>query len=167
MKKFFKTSIALSLFLITLSLIACGNNNMQYGTVTRTPDLTGGANLSYCYDEKTHTAWFGGENETVAYYNEDLSVNRTAGNRVGVTITAPKDVNNFEGFKLTIYDNKVYEGLNSSGIPNAFDGENYMYIYPLVSESQKSVTIKIKWNNEMDEQTYMVKIKDGTTFANA
>lgn len=168
MKRFFKTGIALSLFLITLTLVACGNNNnMKYGTVTRTPDLTGGADLSYSYDENTHTAWVGGENETIAYYAEDLSINRTAGNRVGVTITAPDDVTSFEGFKLTIYDDKVYEGLDESGKPTAFDGDNFMYIYPLVSSTQKSVSIKIKWNKDMEEQTYMVKIKDGTNFANA
>ena len=35
-------------------------------------------------------------------------------------------------------------------IATAFDGDNYRYIYPLVSESQKEVSIKIKWNNNCE-----------------
>jgi hypothetical protein len=169
LKKFLKCGIAFSLALLSLMLVACGcSKNMEpYATVTRTPDNTGGSNLSFSYNTDTHTAWFGGEGETIDYYAENLSIGRSAGNRVGITITAPEEITTFDGFKLTIYDDKVYEGLNDNGKPTAFDGENYMYIYPLVSAEQKEVSIKIKWNNDTAEQEYFVKVKDGTSFANA
>lgn len=167
MNKVLKGSLAFGLGLLSLTLAACGcsKDTTAYASVTRTPDNTGGTELSFEYDNDTHTAWFGGDGETIAYYEADFGIGRTAGCRVGVTITAPEEIEDYEGFKLTIYDDQVYEGLNNSGIPNAFDGENYMYIYPLVSEEQKSVSIKIKWNDDMDEQEYMVKVKDGTLFA--
>lgn len=167
MNKFAKSSIALCLGLISVTLAGCGcaKDTTPYATVSRTPDNTGGTELTFSYDKDTHTAWFGGEGEVVAYYPENATIGRSAGCRVGVTITAPEEIEDYEGFKLTIYDDKVYEGLGEDGIPTAFDGENFMYIYPLVSETQKSVSIKIKWNNDIDEQEYMVKIAEGTSFA--
>lgn len=169
MKKFIKSGLAFSLALLSIVLVACGCNKdtTAYATITRTPDNTGGIDVSFSYDSENHIALFGGEGETIAYYTEDTAIGRVAGNRVGITITAPEEITSYDGFKLTIYEDKVYEGLNDKGLPKAFDGENYMYIYPLVSEEQKEVDIKIKWNNEVDEQTYTVKVKDGTTFATA
>lgn len=169
MKKLFKCGIAFSLALLSLTLVACGcsKDMVAYANITRTPDATGGANVSFNYDVDTHTAWFGGNGETIEYYAENTAIGRSAGNRVGITITAPEEIESYEGFKLTIYEDKVYEGLTDAGIPTAFDGENFMYIYPLVSETQKEVSIKIKWNNDVEEQTYMVKVKDGTSFATA
>ena len=130
MKRFFKCGIAFSLALLSLMLVACGcSKNMEpYATVTRTPDNTGGANLSFSYNTDTHTAWFGGEGETIDYYAENVGIGRSAGNRVGITITAPEEITTFDGFKLTIYEDKVYEGLNDNGKPTAFDGENYCEI---------------------------------------
>ncbi len=167
MKRFRNISMALCLAIISLTLVACGKNAVAYGTITRTPDLTGGSGLSYSYNETTHIASFGGASETVAYYPEDLSIGRSAGNRVGITITAPSEITSYEGFKLTIYEDTVYEGLNTNGIPNAFDGDNYMYIYPLVSDTQREVSIKIQWNSDVEEQMYKVVILEDTTFATA
>lgn len=170
MKRFLKTSILISMIALTLFLVACGCSkeiSIPYGTVTRTPDLTGGANLTYSYDEKTHTAWFGKEGETIAYYSEDKDKGRSAGNRVGIKITAPTEVETYEGFKLTIYDKVTYEGLDENGKPKAFDGDNFVYIYPKVAADQMSVTITIKWNKDVEEQTYYVRIIDKTNFANA
>lgn len=168
MNKYFKSGLTFSLALLSIALVACGcNKDTMYASITRTPDNTGGSALSFSYDEDSRTAWFGGDGETVEYYSEDVAIGRVAGNRVGITITAPDDIKDFDGFKLTIYDDKIYEGLDENEKPKAFDGDNYMYIYPLVSETQKSVSIKIKWNKNTSEQEYMVKIKDGTNFAKA
>ena len=169
MNRILKSGLSLGLGMLSFVLAACGHkaDAAAYGSVTRTPDNTGGTEVSFYYDEEHHTAWFGGDGETIAYYPENAGIGRSAGCRVGVTITAPEEITDYDGFKLTIYDDQVYEGLDAEGKPNAFDGDNFMYIYPLVSESQKSVSIKIKWNNDTDEQEYIVKIVDGTTFATA
>ena len=169
MNKVLKSSIAMALGILSFGLAACGcaKDSVSYASISRTPDNTGGTELTFSYDEDSHTAWFGGEGETIAYYPENAGIGRSAGNRVGITVTAPEEITEYEGFKLTIYDDQVYEGLTPEGKPTAFDGDNYMYIYPLVSESQKEVSIKIKWNNNCEEQEYMVKVVDGTTFATA
>ena len=169
MNKVLKGSLALGLSILSMTLAACGcsKDTVAYANVTRTPDNTGGSEITFSYDEDTHTAWFGGEGETIAYYPENAGIGRSAGCRVGITITAPEEITYYDGFKLTIYEDQVYEGLDTFGKPNAFDGDNYMYIYPLVSDTQKEVSIKIKWNNDTAEQTYMIKVVDGTNFATA
>ena len=80
MKKFLKCGIAFSLALLSLMLVACGcSKNMEpYATVTRTPDNTGGSNLSFSYNTDTHTAWFGGEELRLTTYNSFAASMRTA-----------------------------------------------------------------------------------------
>ena len=116
MKKFIKIATTLCLVIClfaggALVLSGCGNNerDLNYGTVTRDPSQIGGASLSFVYDEKTHTATFGGEGQQVEYYEIDESVGRNeAGNRVGIKITAPEEVKDLT--KSTITNNgKTYE----------------------------------------------------------
>lgn len=166
MKKFFKiaTTLCLAVALFfggAMVLSACNNNNeteLSYGTVSRDPSQVGGADVSFVYDSSTHTATFGGEGQQINYYSADVNLGRTEGNRVGIQITAPESVKDLSKATLT-YNGTTYE--NGSFL----DGDNYVWVYPLVNENLKTQTIKIRWQEKTKEQVYTVKIADGTTFA--
>ncbi len=167
MKKFFKiaTTLCLAFCLFVggaLVLNGCNKETeLNYGTVTRDPSQTGGASLTFVYDKDTHTAIFGGEGQQVAYYDIDTTVGRNeAGNRVGIQITAPEEVTDLSKSTLT-YNGTTYE--NGSFL----DGDNYVWFYPLFTENIRTRTVKIRWQPNTKEQTYTVKLADGTTFASA
>jgi len=168
MKKFLKiaTTLCLTLCLFIggmLVLSGCNNNKeteLSYGTVTRDPSNVGGATLSFVYDSATHTATFGGVGQQVAYYSADASLGREEGNRVGIQITAPESVKDFSKATITM-NGKTHE--NGSFL----DGENFVWVYPNLSENKRSETIKIRWQENTKEQVYTVRVADGTTFAPA
>lgn len=164
MKKFFKIAscfcLALCLFVGGSLLLSACNNKMDlaYGTVTRDPSQVGGATLSFVYDEKTHTATFGGAGQQVAYYLEDTALGREEGNRVGIQITAPEAVKDFSKAKITMGNNTYENG-------SFLDGDNYVWCFPKFTETKRIETIKITWTEDSKEQTYTVKLADGTTLA--
>ncbi len=164
MKKFLKIAVSLCLIAClivgsSLLLSACGDKETElaYGTVVRDDAKTGGETLSFIYDSETHTATFGGEGEEILFYEADIDASRTAGNRVGVKITAPSGVTDFSTAKL-VAGGKCYE--NGSFLT----GNSFDYVAD-VSESKKEDEIKIRWQDGSKEQIYKIKIAGGTTFA--
>ena len=84
-----KNSVAmLSLILIFIIFASACAREYSYGMIERDNSLTGG-DLSFIYDENTHTAIFGGEGEIIAFYEEDRLAGLPKGNRIGFKIYAP------------------------------------------------------------------------------
>ena len=148
--------------LMTLILTGCGDKSLDYVTVTRDNFNTGG-NLSFEYDALSHTAYFGGEGEVVEW--QEASIVRgfdRAGNRVGVKLVAPSFVSDFSSGSAIVGDEKLeggefYQSVDGKTSPTA-------QFYPLVSEESRVVTIKIIWQEGVQEQVYTIVIREGTTF---
>lgn len=140
---------------------ACGEQKLEISsaTLSRDPAKTGGANLSFYYNEQTKVATFGGQGEVIEYYSEDETLGRTGGCRVGVKIEAPKDLKDFSGATLSfngrLYDNtQMFES----------DTKN-IYIYPIVSQDNTKNVVEIIWNANAKPQTYIIEIAQGTNFS--
>lgn len=145
-----------------LLLSGCGDKNVEYANVYRDKYSTGG-DITFSYDKITHTAYFGGENEVVQFYDANIAKGwDEAGNRVGVKLVSPCKITNPLSAKAQIGD-KVYE-----------NGSFYSYIngkvtdevefFPLVSEEKREVILKIVWQDGVTEQTYKIIVKEGSVF---
>lgn len=156
MKKFLKSVSAALVLVLSLTVLVACEKTVPYATVTRDPSNIGGEELTFSYDEDKRVATFGGAGQTVAYYEEDLSLGRAAGNRVGLQITAPKEIDNFDGIKLKVGD-KEHTG-------DFLDGDNFFWYYPLVSADKMEIKFDLKWNKEVKSQSYKVVIVAGTLF---
>lgn len=154
--------IALGLF-VSLLMTGCGKT-LTYGILERDSALTGG-NLSFVYDENTHTATFGGEGEVVAYYTAEPELGRSAGNRIGVKIYAPSEVSDYSKAKLN-FEGSEYVG--GSFMTMVYDQvQNYFVLTPIVSENHRELKVYVTWLQDSEQQTYTIKIADGTKFASA
>jgi len=120
------------------------------GTIDWDPGQTGG---DVTIDVDGHTATFSGE---IAYYEADESLGRTAGNRVGVKITAPAGMTNVRDTATLTIGETVYEPED-----NWMDGDNYFYYYPLVTAADQSFTVIVRWDEDTEE-TYTIVIADAT-----
>ncbi len=154
--------LTLALCLCVL-LSGCGKT-LTYGILERDSALTGG-NLSFVYDENTHTATFGGEGEVVAYYPAELELGRSAGNRIGVKIYAPSEITDYSKAKLN-FEGSEYVG--GSFMTMVYDQvQNYFVLTPIVSENHRELKVYVTWLQDSEQQTYTIKIADGTKFASA
>ncbi len=148
------------LFAVMLPVAGCGKDE-PYGKVERDSALTGG-NLSFVWDENTHTATFGKEGETIAFYPKDEAAGREKGNRIGFKIFAPCSINDFSKSKL---DFQGTQYTNGSFMETVYDQQmNYFVLTPLVSEQTKKFTVVVKWTPESNEQNYIIKIADKVKF---
>ena len=98
-----KNLIVLMLVLIfpMICFSGCNEKRFDYQLLQRDSYNTGG-NLSFVYDSQSHTAHFGGEDEFVQFYDEDIAKGWTEkGCRIGVMLTIPKGLNDFKsGYAL-------------------------------------------------------------------
>ncbi len=158
-----KNSVAmLSLILIFIIFASACAREYSYGRIERDNSLTGG-DLSFIYDENTHTAIFGGEGEIIAFYEEDRLAGLPKGNRIGFKIYAPCDVQDFSKAKMT-FQGKEY--LAGSFMQTVYDQTmNYFVLTPVVSKDNSSFDVKVVWNQNAKEQVYHIKIAQGTVFA--
>ena len=143
---------------IGLVLSGCGEKTFAYSRIYRDDYLTGG-DLNFKYDERTHTAYFGGENQVVQYYEPDIAKGwKDAGCRIGIKIYLPSDVEDYQSGQVEINGNK----LENDKIVNEEGG--YLQLFPLVSENEQDFQIKIIWQDGTQEQNYYVYIEKGTIF---
>ena len=124
------------------------------GTIGRDPGNTGDVLGGTPLEEEIvgDTITFLGE---VAWYPEDEALGRTAGNRVGVQITAPAGFDTADT-TFTINDSEPYTW------DEVNDGDNYVWIYPLVTEAGQSWEIVVTWV-EGAEQTFTVVVDEDST----
>ena len=154
--------LTLALCLCVL-LSGCGKT-LSYGKLERDSALTGGK-LSFVYDENTHTATFGGKGEVVIYYPAEPELEKSAGNRIGVKIYAPSEVTDYSKAKLN-FEGSEYVG--GSFMTMVYDQvQNYFVLTPIVSENHRELKVYVTWLQDSEQQTYTIKIADGTKFASA
>ena len=138
----------------------CGKE-YSYGKVERDSALTGG-NLTFVYDEATHTATFGGEGEAIAYYSAQAGLGQVAGNRIGFKIYAPCEVTDYSKAKLNFQGEEITGG----GFMQTVYGQvmNYFVLTPVVSENNRQLEVKVTWTQDAEAQVYTIKVADGTKF---
>jgi len=90
----------------------------------------------------------------IAWYPADEDLGRTAGNRVGVEINAP------EGFDTSTTTFTVFG--NTYDWDDVNDGDNYVWIYPKVTEVPQSWNIVVDWD-ETNTQLFVVRVLSGST----
>jgi VCBS repeat-containing protein len=123
------------------------------GTIERDPgntgDVVGGTPLVVNVVDDTVT--FSGE---IAWYPADEDLGRTAGNRVGVEINAP------EGYDTSTTTFTVFGSTYTWDDVN--DGDNFVWIYPKVTEVPQSWDIVVTWQPGVT-QTFTVEVLEGST----
>ena len=149
-------------FILILPIIFCTgcNNSLPLAKVSRDSELTGG-NLSFSVIE--NKIYFGGEGEFVQFYEANIAKGwEVSGNRVGIVLTAPAGVNEFDTGTLTMQGKTISSGVFYSTVNGEKIGK--VALYPLVSSDEREVEIKITWQDGTAEQSYKVIINDKTNF---
>lgn len=158
--------LLLTIFMVLpmLFLIGCGDKSLEYSLIQRDDQNIGG-NLTFDYDSVTHVATFGGEGETVEYYNEDIARGfNKAGNRVGIKLSAPSSIKDYNTGSALVGEEKIVGGIFYRQVNNEKVSE--AVFYPLVDENNRKIELKITWEDGTAEQTYIILIRKGTKFAN-
>lgn len=157
-----KLGLVSLLFLPMLFCSGCGKTTYDYVALERDAERTGGS-VSFSYNPDTHIAIFGGEGEEIQYYQMDIAKGwLESGCRVGVMLSAPADIQEFDTGILTLdgtmfNGGKFYQTIHGQKTGNVI-------LYPLVSAEKMSIEIKVIWQDGAEEQTYQIQIAPGTTF---
>ena len=154
-----KKFLCLLLIFSTLFLSGCFAKEISSAEIMRDEAKVGGS-LSFVYNQKDRCVYIGGEGEFVEFYKGDLSLSE--GNRVGLKVIAPNEVEDFE--KVTV----EMSGESYSDLFQVVSGQkqNYFYIYPAFSEENREVKMKINWADDIESQEYKIIILSGTKFLN-
>lgn len=147
------------IILLIFPLCACKKQEVNYQKIVRDDYSTGG-DLSFAYDEISHTAYFGGEGEYIQYYDSSIIKNwQEEGNRIGFKIPVPKTLDNYLSAKATC-NGKDYE---NGEFYNFVNGKPvFAEFYPLVKSGQERFELNITWQNSIKPQKYFIVIKNGT-----
>lgn len=141
------------------ALVGCGETSFSYNRIERDAYNTGG-NVTFEYDEYSHTAYFGGEGEVIEWYEADIAKGwEEEGNRVGIKIFVPSGVDDYKSATAVLGDEKLEYDDFILGEEN-----KYALFQPIVSEQNSILTLKIKWQDSAAEQTYNIVIRNGTIF---
>lgn len=153
----------LMILLLPLLLYGCNTKSFDYQNVQRDNYNTGG-NLTFVYDEISHTAYFGGEGEIVQFYTQDVAKGwKDEGCRIGVKILVPNEVDDFKSGNVIVGDEK----LNLEEVVlQVDDSVNYAVFQPIVSQQTRRLEIKITWQEGYQQQIYHIVIQDETIFMN-
>ena len=160
--KLLKRLFFISLVILScLSLAGCGAKEVSSAVITRDDERIGGS-LSFVYDSHEKAVYIGGEGEFIQYYEKSLERNWKEGNRVGLKITAPKEVTDIS--KTTLEMN----GVTFADLGAKVNGEaqNFFNIYPTITETTREIKFKVSWDEETKAQEYKVIIVEGTKLLN-
>lgn len=164
MKNYWRYLIFLLTIVSILTLEGCGDKTLPQNDATR-DDYNIGGDLTFYYDDVTQTAVFGKEGETIEFYSQDLTRGwKNEGNRVGLKIIAPVEVNDFESGWAKVGDEKIDNG----GFFQIVNGQKTRQanFYPIVKEDDNSTDIEICWQEGSKTQIYHVKVVENTKFSN-
>ena len=102
--KLIKNGIILFLCVFTIFLGGCGNKKVSQPKIERDFYSTGG-NLTFSYDELSHTSFFGGKDEVIQYYQPDIAKGwDEEGCRIGFQIAVPSGVKDYRSGKASLND---------------------------------------------------------------
>lgn len=156
--KIFSLLLLLPLFMLG----GCNQKTFTYQNVERDVYNTGG-NISFEYDEISHTAQFGGENEVVQFYEKDIAKGwLNEGCRIGIKINLPKDLKDYKSATAVLGGEK----LNAEDFIAKYneDTPQYAIFQPLVNKENKTIQLEIVWKEGYAKQIYYLVIKEGTLF---
>ena len=154
--------VLILLFLPIFLLGGCHEKTFNYQNLQRDIYNTGG-NLTFVYEEVSHTAIFGGEGEVVQYYTADIAKGWTEeGCRVGIQILVPNGVKDFKSGTAILGEEKL--DAEEFYIETTEGNINYALFQPLVDQEKSQIELKITWQEGFKQQTYKIVIKEGTTF---
>lgn len=156
-----KLSFILVIFLFACVLVGCGDKTVDYAEIYRDDFKTGG-DITFEYDKLNHIAYFGGENEVIQYYKEDIAKGwNKEGYRIGIKLYPPMKLTNYQSANAKLgkeeYSNgSFYKKINEQNFVAEF--------YPIIDENTKEVELKIVWQDGISEQNYKIVIKEGTKY---
>lgn len=157
MRKFGVISLLFTLILVG----GCGKTQLAYSQVDRDVYNTGG-NLTFSYDDRSHTAYFGGENEVIQYYAEDIAKGwRESGNRIGLSLLPPKEISDYKSGYAEINGEKI---LAEDFFKVLSEDLVYAEFQPIVSKENLNFSLNIVWQEGMEEQIYNISIDQDTIF---
>ena len=151
------------LFMLPIFLLSgCGETKLNYSIIERDSKNIGG-DLTFEYDSISHNAYFGEKGESVEYYQIDIAQGfLEPGNRVGIKLYAPVGVKEFDSGRATLGDEKFEGGEFYQSVNGVKTGE--AIFYPLVSEKNRNIELKITWQDGTEEQIYHIIIKENVLF---
>ncbi len=155
-------AIIMLIFSFSFLFVGCGDENLPNAKVTRDSEMTGGS-LSFEYNQESGHIYVGGQDEIVQFYDSNITKGwQEEGNRIGLVFYAPKKLSDYETGTLS-FQGETFSG---GGFFRRVNGEKIgeVIIYPLISEEDKEIEIKITWQEGIKEQVYKLIIKKGTTF---
>lgn len=142
-----------TLLCLTLACLLSGCGGGLQIDVERDVYLTGGS-LSFSYDENSKTAYFGGENEVIGYYEGDISRGIDEGNRVGLKITLG-GVDDLGSLTFKV-GREEFSGEDVATLIN--DKPAYFQIFPLVEKSGDKIHITLEYKDKKGD--FYVKIHE-------
>lgn len=129
--------------------------------IMRDPSNVGGTECNANINEAKTAIMFSGK---IDWYEEDESLGRVAGNRVGVMIKFPEDVTEEQLNELRIHiAGKVY----GKDALDEHEGKKVLWYYPLVKSSEDSFMVKLVWGKETDNQIFWIFISPTTELKEA
>lgn len=129
--------------------------------IMRYPSNVGGTECNANINEAKTAIMFSGK---IDWYEEDDSLGRVAGNRVGVMIKFPEDITEEQLNELRIHiAGKVY----GKDALDEHEGKKVLWYYPLVKSSEDSFMVKLVWGKETDNQIFWIFISPTTELKEA
>ena len=129
--------------------------------IMRDPSNVGGTECNANINESKTAIMFSGK---IDWYEEDESLGRVAGNRVGVMIKFPEDITEEQLNELRIHiAGKVY----GKDALDEHEGKKVLWYYPLVKSSEDSFMVKLVWGKETDNQIFWIFISPTTELKEA
>lgn len=129
--------------------------------IMRDPSNVGGTECNANISESKTAIMFSGK---IDWYEEDDSLGRVAGNRVGVMIKFPEDITEEQLNELRIHiAGKVY----GKDALDEHEGKKVLWYYPLVKSSEDSFMVKLVWGKETDNQIFWIFISPTTELKEA
>ena len=105
--KFLKISAVVLILFASLMLSGCNNKSIAQPILERDNYNTGG-NITFVYDEVAHVATFGGKDEVLQYYEEDIAKGWTeSGNRIGIKLSLPQNLKDYKSGKANFDGQKL------------------------------------------------------------
>ena len=129
--------------------------------IMRDPSNVGGTECNANINEAKTAIMFSGK---IDWYEEDDSLGRVAGNRVGVMIKFPEDITEEQLNELRIHiAGKVY----GKDALDEHEGKKVLWYYPLVKSSEDYFMVKLVWGKETDNQIFWIFISPTTELKEA
>lgn len=137
-----------------LFLAGCGQKLPEFN-VMRDVYSTGG-DISFLWVNDAKTAYFGGENEVIQYYEQDIAKGfLKAGNRVGLKIVFSEKISDLGSLTFKIGK----EEINGEEVATKIDDEVvYFQLFPIVESAGQRIEIKIDYKGKKDK--IIVKIHE-------